>query len=453
MMKLFLATSSSLFTLVLGAVIISSGESFNVQPNTWVAGRRKVGQLSSKSVTATTTTLHDDDNNNVNVNVLGSQLFGHSSGTNDKDAMKFRSSSSTMTSSSSSKMVWSALSVVVLALYRILIRTDTTLDRAGFNRNNMMTAGIGSSVTGLVRKVKLLPEDAKKLTLKDLNPIKIIKFLHGPVTYMVLAVLAANKYKWMWKNPAWWFGIAFCVKWFRARYVFKIPVWDRQPNWNNVITSKEQEKDLKAFTCKNCGSTIFIAKTREFFFEGQTGIGGLGCFSCGAKGADNFVMDRDRIVEDVSDMDDYFEYERPLDFITAAERRKLMKEAGGDEDMANQILIDRTNAQASEESQAQADAIVNGGSATFDSSPAVSSDETEENTTASSDGEVEEISPPPPDATEPVKASSSAPVSSSEPIKKTTKKKKKKKAEKKAVPSTPPNDVDDDLDALDMDAF
>jgi hypothetical protein len=28
------------------------------------------------------------------------------------------------------------------------------------------------------------------------------------------------------------------------------------------------------------------------------GIGGLGCFSCGAKGKENFVMDRDRIVED-----------------------------------------------------------------------------------------------------------------------------------------------------------
>jgi hypothetical protein len=140
-------------------------------------------------------------------------------------------------------------------------------------------------------------------------------------------------------------------------------VWDRQPNWNNVITSKEQEKDLKAFTCKTCGSTIFIAKTREFFFEGNTGIGGLGCFTCGTKGADNFVMDRDRIVEDVADIDDYFEYERPLDFISRAERRALMKEAGGDEEKANQLLIDRTNAQASEESQAQAEAIVNGGKA------------------------------------------------------------------------------------------
>jgi hypothetical protein len=170
-----------------------------------------------------------------------------------------------------------------------------------------------------------------------------VKGLHGPITYIVLGFMAGFKYKWCFRNPYYWFAMAFCVKWYRARYVFKIPVWDRQPNWNNIITSKEQEKDLKAFTCKNCGSTIFIAKTREFFFEGDTGIGGLGCFSCGAKGADNFIMDRDRIVEDVADIDDYFEYERPLDFVSAAERRKLLKEAGGDEETANKLLMDREN--------------------------------------------------------------------------------------------------------------
>ena len=43
-------------------------------------------------------------------------------------------------------------------------------------------------------------------------------------------------------------------------------------------------------------------------------------------------------------MDDYFEYERPLDFVSAAERRKVMKEAGGDEDKANEILLARANA-------------------------------------------------------------------------------------------------------------
>jgi hypothetical protein len=109
-----------------------------------------------------------------------------------------------------------------------------------------------------------------------------------------------------------------------------------------VVTNREQEKELKAYTCKNCGSTLFIARNRNWFFEGDTGLGGLGCFTCGAKGKDNFVMDRDRILEDVGEDDDYFDYERPLDFVTAAERRALMKRAKGDEEVANQMLIDQT---------------------------------------------------------------------------------------------------------------
>lgn len=151
---------------------------------------------------------------------------------------------------------------------------------------------------------------------------KAVRKVHDPVTYFVLLLLTGFRWKACFSSMVYWVPLLFCIKWYRARYVFKIPVWDRQPNWNNVITSKEQEKDLKAFTCKTCGSTLFIAKTREFFFEGNTGIGGLGCFTCGAKGKDNFVMDRDRILEDVADVDDYFDYERPLDFVSAAERRK-----------------------------------------------------------------------------------------------------------------------------------
>jgi hypothetical protein len=135
-------------------------------------------------------------------------------------------------------------------------------------------------------------------------------------------------------------------KWYRARYINKIPVWDRQPQWNMVVTNREQEKELKAYTCKTCGSTLFIARNRDWFFEGDTGLGGLGCYTCGAKGKDNFVMDRDRILEDVGDDDDYFDYERPLDFVTAAERRALLKQAGGDEEAANQILVDQEAAAA-----------------------------------------------------------------------------------------------------------
>jgi len=222
------------------------------------------------------------------------------------------------------------------------------------------------SAKKLVKKAKALPQDVQNMTLKDVKPVQRIKDLHGPVTYLILSFLCAKKFPSLFKNMFYWLWVAFCIKWFRARYVFKIPVWDRQPNWNNIITSKEQEKDLKAYTCKKCGSTLFIAKTREFFFEGSTGIGGLGCFACGAKGAENFVMDRDRIVEDVADIDDYFEYERPLDFISAAERRKVLREAGGDEDAANKLLVERENVKATEESQATPEAIVNGAIGTME---------------------------------------------------------------------------------------
>ena len=322
---------------------------------------------------------------------------------------------------------------------------------------NVHTAGAGGKISSLVSKVKSLPDDVKNLTWKDVKPMQRIKSLHGPITYLVLAVVMAQKYKNLWKNPAWWFGVAFCVKWFRARYIFKIPVWDRQPNWNNVITSKEQEKDLKAFTCKNCGSTIFIAKTREFFFEGSTGIGGLGCFTCGAKGADNFVMDRDRIVEDVADMDDYFEYERPLDFISRAERRQLMKEAGGDEEKANQLLIERSNAQASDESQARAEAIVNGGKVEEPTIDADIVDEEAEDDTTSEETETEkEEDVASPEETPIVEAkveeepkaavdeTLSPPPSEPAPEKKTVEK-------SAALPPPPAGNDDEIFDLLDMD--
>eukprot|EP00538_Stauroneis_constricta_P006860 CAMPEP_0119572776 /NCGR_PEP_ID=MMETSP1352-20130426/44793_1 /TAXON_ID=265584 /ORGANISM="Stauroneis constricta, Strain CCMP1120" /LENGTH=424 /DNA_ID=CAMNT_0007622463 /DNA_START=43 /DNA_END=1315 /DNA_ORIENTATION=- len=204
-----------------------------------------------------------------------------------------------------------------------------------------------SFLAKILAKVKGSSSRTKK-PAESKSVFQRIASVHNPKTYLALSAFAAWKWDWCLRSIFYWLGVAFCVKWYRARYVFNIPVWDRQPNWNNVITSKEQEDDLKAFTCKNCGSTLFIAKTREFFFEGGTGLGGLGCFTCGAKGADNFVMDRDRIVEDVGDLDDYFEYERPLDFVSRAERRKLMKEAGGDEEKANQILLERETTPAAE---------------------------------------------------------------------------------------------------------
>mmetsp|Transcript_18704 Transcript_18704/g.38355 ORF Transcript_18704/g.38355 Transcript_18704/m.38355 type:complete len:385 (-) Transcript_18704:92-1246(-) len=316
----------------------------------------------------------------------------------------------------------------VSSLFRS-VRLDT-ISATGLK--NVHTAGGGVYMLGIksagkvINKAKSLPEDIRNFKLSDVDPKEVMKSLHGPITYLILSFLFARKFPSMFKNMFYWLWVAFCIKWFRARYVFKIPVWDRQPNWNNIITSKEQEKDLKAFTCKTCGSTIFIAKTREFFFEGSTGIGGLGCFSCGAKGADNFVMDRDRIVEDVADIDDYFEYERPLDFISAAERRKVLKETGGDEDAANKLLVERENAQASTESQAAADAVVNGATGKLDSHD----DDSDNSSVIQTEPDVKEIEEEEIDTVAPPKA------------------------EKKVTKPTPSALVDDDdIDILDMDDF
>ena len=101
-----------------------------------------------------------------------------------------------------------------------------------------------------------------------------------------------------------------------------------------VITSPEQEKELHAYSCKTCGSTIFIARHREWFFKG----GNTECTNCGAKGTDNFIEIRSDIINSIDD--DYFDYESPLDFVSAAERRKLVKQAGGDEELAKKLAID-----------------------------------------------------------------------------------------------------------------
>lgn len=281
-----------------------------------------------------------------------------------------------------------------------------------------------------------------------------VKKLHNPITYIILSLLAGFKWSWCFKSPLYWFGFGFCIKWYRARYVFKIPVWDRQPNWNNIITNKEQEKDLKAYTCKNCGSTIFIAKTREFFFEGDTGFGGLGCFSCGAKGKDNFIMDRERIIDDVGDMDDYFEYESPLDFVSRAERRKLLKETQGDEAKANQILLERTGSSTT--------VVVTPESDTSDETK--STDNVVDSVIDNSDepegqNEVREINneiiPTSESSVEEPERINEEISSNDDSMNESTivEKKSTKKKKKKTDPVKPSGSDAIDLDALDMDAF
>ena len=54
-------------------------------------------------------------------------------------------------------------------------------------------------------------------------------------------------------------------------------------------------------------------------------------------------------------VDDYFEYERPLDFVSSAERKRVLKEAGGDEDKANEIIMERANQEEAKKSNNNSD--------------------------------------------------------------------------------------------------
>lgn len=148
------------------------------------------------------------------------------------------------------------------------------------------------------------------------------------------------------------FALALGYKWYRSIFINKMAIWERQPQWNTVITSKEDEEkaNLEALTCNNCGAIIFIAKGRKWFQVPR----GYECYVCGASGNDNFTNTREDLLEEIDD--DYFDYEKPLDFVTAAERKKLMKEAGGDEELATALLT-----QKNEEAEAEADASGEGG--------------------------------------------------------------------------------------------
>ena len=114
-----------------------------------------------------------------------------------------------------------------------------------------------------------------------------------------------------------------------------------------VVTSPEQEKELHAYSCKQCGTTIFIARHSEWFFRG----GNTECTNCGATGVENFEDIRGDVIDSIDD--DYFDYESPLDFVSAAERRKLVKQAGGDEELAKKIAID--NVMKNDDSQMKAE--------------------------------------------------------------------------------------------------
>ena len=134
------------------------------------------------------------------------------------------------------------------------------------------------------------------------------------------------------------FAIAIGMKFYRSVFVNKLSVFERQPAWGSVITSKEDEEksNLEAMTCNNCGSTLFIAKGRKWFQFPKD----YECYACGVKGIENFTNTRKEIKESFDDDD--FEYQNPLDLLSSSEKRKWMKLAGGDEVKAAQLLVEKT---------------------------------------------------------------------------------------------------------------
>eukprot|EP00594_Rhizosolenia_setigera_P013176 CAMPEP_0178959800 /NCGR_PEP_ID=MMETSP0789-20121207/12532_1 /TAXON_ID=3005 /ORGANISM="Rhizosolenia setigera, Strain CCMP 1694" /LENGTH=301 /DNA_ID=CAMNT_0020642923 /DNA_START=91 /DNA_END=996 /DNA_ORIENTATION=- len=126
-------------------------------------------------------------------------------------------------------------------------------------------------------------------------------------------------------------AILMTWKWIRAKFLLKQKVTDVQPAWGHVITSAEQEKVLHAYCCKQCGTTMFIAKGREIRFFNRF----VECYNCGAKGKENFF---DRREEALEHDDTDFEYENPMDYVSKAERKKLENQYGGDVSQMNQAV-------------------------------------------------------------------------------------------------------------------
>jgi len=94
-----------------------------------------------------------------------------------------------------------------------------------------------------------------------------------------------------------------------------------QPTWGHVVTSKEDEKSLHAYTCKKCRATIFIAKGREWRFFNDF----VQCTNCGARGKDNFYDRRSEIVDEVDD--GQFVYESIVNYkLSKREQKKIMEE-------------------------------------------------------------------------------------------------------------------------------
>ena len=108
----------------------------------------------------------------------------------------------------------------------------------------------------------------------------------------------------------------------------------KNPEDDGVTTTKEQDDALHAWTCNNCGATLFVARGKEFRYFRKDHK----CYVCGNSGRENFTNTRDDIIERTGDD---FEGTHYWESLSKKEQRTWMKEAFGDETIAKKMAIDQ----------------------------------------------------------------------------------------------------------------
>ena len=103
---------------------------------------------------------------------------------------------------------------------------------------------------------------------------------------------------------------------------------------DGVTRTKEEDDALHAWTCNNCGATLFVARGKEFRYFRKD----YKCYVCGNTGRENFTNTRGDIIERTGDD---FEGTQYWESLPKKEQRKWMKEAFGDETIAKKMAIDQ----------------------------------------------------------------------------------------------------------------
>lgn len=233
-------------------------------------------------------------------------------------------------------------------------------------------------------------------------------------------------------------GGIIAIKFIRATFSTKrgTNILSPMPTFGYLVNSKEEElKYLHAYCCKQCGTTIFPARGRDFKFFPKN----IECFNCGAKGRENFYDRRKEM-----DIGDDVEYLSKYDYMSDAEK-KIEKLKQRNEKLAEEAA-EKAKKDAEEEAwlaDIAPDVGANGDNGATEEAIADTDVETDEDSeVASAAASVEEpVEDGETEVTEPVAEDAE---STTEPS---------AVSESQSAPSSTPVDDDDDDDDINLDAL